>query len=160
VTKRESAGRLQQSIVDLHRIINSRKLHEVRADRSGVDVTPVAARVLRHVVDEGPVRPGGLADRLRMQPNALSRHLKRLEAEGCIERVPTPGDGRGSLLRATRRGKALVHRLEAADEEILAEQLRAWSAADLDQLVTLFDRLIHDLRAPPSARRPPRKEAR
>jgi DNA-binding MarR family transcriptional regulator len=152
VTKRASAGQLQQSIVDLHRIINSRKLHGVRATRSGVEVTPVAATVLRHVVDDGPLRPGALADRLRMQPNALTRHLKSLEADGCIERVPAPGDGRGSLLRATRRGRALVHRLEVADEEILAEQLRSWSAADLEQLVTLFDRLVHDLRAPAPSR--------
>ena len=159
MSKRANARQLQQSIVDLHRIINSRKLHGVRAERSGVDITPVAARVLRHVLDEGPVRPGELADRLRMQPNALSRHLKALETDRCIERVPTPGDGRGSLLRGTRRGRALVNKLEAADDEILAEQLRSWSAADLEQLVTLFDRLIQDLRTPPSARRSP-QEAR
>lgn len=155
MTKRASARQLQQSIVDLHRIINSRKLHGVRAERSGVDVTPVAASVLRRVVDMGTARPVELADRLRMRPNALSRHLKALEADGCIERIPTPGDGRGSLLRPTRRGRALVHRLEAADDEILTEQLRSWSAADLEQLVTLFDRLIHDLRTPPAPRPTP-----
>jgi DNA-binding MarR family transcriptional regulator len=157
VTKGADARRLQQAIVDLHRIVNSRRLHDTRAARSGVEVTPVAARVLRHVVDDGTVRPGELADRLRMRPNALSRHLKSLEADRCIERVPAPGDGRGALLRPTRRGRTLVQRLEAADDEILAEQLRSWSAADLHQLVTLFDRLVHDLRAPaPAAGAPAR----
>src|SRR3954463_14837644 len=139
--RRDSARRLQLAIVDLQRITNSRRLHGIRSTRSGVDLSPAAGAVLRRVVDDGPVRPGVLADRARMQPPALTRQLKSLEADGCIERVPTPTDGRGALVRATRRGVSLVHRLEGADEQIISEQLQSWSAADLGQLVDLLDRL-------------------
>ena len=148
-SKRSSAQRLQLAIVDLQRITNSRRLHAIRARRSGVEVTPVAASVLRHVTAEGPVRPVDLAGRLRMRPPALSRQLKNLEADGCIERVPSPGDGRGSLVQVTPRGRTLMGRLEDGDRELLAEQRRSWSATDLAELVGLLERLVHDLRAPP-----------
>lgn len=145
---RAAHHRLQAAIVDLQRITNSRKLHGVRARRAGVTISPVTGSVLRHIVEEGPVRPAHLAERMRMQPSALSRQLKVLEAEGCIERVPIPGDKRGWAVRVTRRGRGMVQRLERADDDILAGQLRDWSASDLDTLNGLLDRLIHDLRAP------------
>lgn len=145
---RTGAHRLQGAIVDLQRITNSRKLHAVRAARSGVAISPVAGSVLRHIVEEGPVRPALLAERMRMQPSALSRQLKLLEAEGHIERVLIPDDKRSWLVRVTRRGRGVVQRLERTDDDILAEQLRNWSTADLDTLNDLLDRLIHDLRAP------------
>ena len=152
-----AAHRLQSAIVDLQRITNSRKLHGVRAARAGVTISPVAGSVLRHIVEEGPLRPALLAERLRMQPSALSRQLKVLEADGCIERVPIPGDKRGWLVRVTQRGRGIVQRLERADEDLLAGQLGNWSATDLDTLNDLLDRLIHDFRLPAPAI--PRKKA-
>jgi len=153
-SKRAGVHQLLGAIVDLQRITNSRKLHRVRAEHSGVSVGPVAGAVLRHVAVEGPIRPAVLADRMRMRPPALSRQLKVLEQEGCIDRIPSPGDGRGALVRATRRGRGQVQRLERADDDILTGQLRDWSAADLTLLNGLLERLIHDLRAPaPSASR-------
>jgi DNA-binding MarR family transcriptional regulator len=151
------AHRLQSAIVDLQRITNSRKLHGVRAARAGVTISPVAGSVLRHIVEEGPLRPALLAERVRMQPSALSRQLKVLEADGCIERVPIPGDKRGWLVRVTQRGRGIVQRLERADEDLLAGQLGNWSTTYLDTLNDLLDRLIHDFRLPAPAI--PRKKA-
>jgi DNA-binding MarR family transcriptional regulator len=158
VSDRAGAHRLQDSIIDLQRITNSDKLHRSLASRAGVSIAPAAGFVLRHVVANGPERPAVLAERMRMQPSALSRQLKVLEADGYIERVPIDGDKRGWLLRATRRGRGVVQRLERADEGILAEQLRNWSPTELDTLNDLLDRLIHDLRAPAPAA--PRKKVR
>jgi DNA-binding MarR family transcriptional regulator len=148
VTKRDDAGRLQLALVDLQRITNSRRLHAIRARRSGVDLSPAAAAVLRRVVDLGPVRPGALADRAHLHPPALSRQLRSLQDDRCIERVPDPHDGRGALVRATSRGRTLVRRSDATDQEILDEQLQDWTAAELGQLVTLLERLVQDLRTP------------
>jgi MarR family transcriptional regulator, organic hydroperoxide resistance regulator len=111
----------------------------------------VAGSVLRHVIENGPARPALLAERIRMQPSALSRQLRVLEDEGCIERDLIPGDGRGWLVRVTQRGRGIEQRLERADAEILAGQLRNWSPVELDTLNDLLGRLIHDLRAPAAA---------
>jgi DNA-binding MarR family transcriptional regulator len=158
VTKEANLRRVKQALVDLQRITNSRKLHVVRAERAKVAISAVAGSVLRHVVDDGPIRPVDLAERTRMRPPALTRHLKNLEADGCIQRVPAPGDGRGALVVVTAHGRAVIRRLERAEDQILHDQLAAWSAVELEQLVGLLDRLIDDFRAPapvgafPSAR--------
>jgi DNA-binding MarR family transcriptional regulator len=136
------------ALVDLHRITGSRRI--VQSSRSAValDLSDVGAVVLRHVATNGPIRPAGIAERLHMLPSALSRQLNNLADDGLVERVPSPGDKRGSLVRATRRGKALVRRIEQAEEELLGEQLHEWSDTDLRRLVGLMDRLVHDLRTP------------
>lgn len=138
--------------MDLGRITTSRRLGASRAERADVVIAPAAATVLRHVVLEGPVRPVALSERTKMRPPALSRQLKSLEADGLIERIATPGDGRGASLRPTRKGRALQRRLERADDEILAEQLAGWSGADLASLADLLERFIVDLRTPPATR--------
>ena len=145
------ARRLQSAIVDLGRITTSRRLGASRAARAKVEIGPVAASVLRHVVMDGPIRPVALSSQTRMQPPALSRQLKTLEADGLIERVATPEDGRGAVLRPTRRGRALQDRLERADDEILAEQLAGWSSSDLSLLADLLERFVVDLRSPSTA---------
>ena len=104
--------RLKTALVDVYRILNSSRVRDTTTRRSAVNVSAVAGGVLRHVLDEGPIRPVDLAQRVRLRPPALSRHLKNLEAEGCIERVPSPGDGRGALVRVTRRGRSAIERLE------------------------------------------------
>jgi DNA-binding MarR family transcriptional regulator len=151
VSDRAVALRLQNAIVDLQRITNSRKLHSVRSARAGVTIAPVAGSVLRHIVEDGPMRPAVLAERMRMQPSALSRQLKVLESDGYIGRVPIHGDRRGWMVRVTHRGRGIVQRLERADADILAGQLRNWSDADLDTLNDLLDRLIRDFRVPAPA---------
>lgn len=151
---RHSTRRLQEAIVALQRLTNSRKIDARRAARSGVPLGLIASGVLRQVVEDGPQRPAPLAERVHMQPTALSRQLGVLERAGCIERVPDPVDGRGHLVRATRRGRSLSRREEAATEELFAAQLAAWSTDEVDQLTDELERLLDDLRAPvPSSAR-------
>ena len=142
--------RLKMALVDVYRILNSSRVRDTTTRRSAVNISAVAGGVLRHVLDEGPIRPVDLAQRARLRPPALSRHLKNLEAEGCIERVPSPGDGRGALVRATRRGRSAIERLEHTEDQIMNEQLRDWDPQEMKQLLTLLDRLITDLRTPAS----------
>jgi DNA-binding MarR family transcriptional regulator len=136
------------ALVDLHRITGNRRVVQSGRAAMALDLSDVGAVVLRHVATNGPIRPAGIAERLRMLPSALSRQLNNLEEDGLVERVPSPGDKRGSLVRATRRGRALVRRIEQTEQQLLAEQLHDWSDTDLRRLVGLMDRLVHDLRTP------------
>ena len=136
------------ALVDLHRITGNRRVVQSGRAAMALDLSDVGAVVLRHVATNGPIRPAGIAERLRMLPSALSRQLNNLEEDGLVERVPSPGDKRGSLVRATRRGRTLVRRIEQTEQQLLAEQLHDWSDTDLRRLVGLMDRLVHDLRTP------------
>lgn len=151
----ESWRRLQEAIVGIQRITNSRKIDILRAERSGVPLSLVTTGVLRPVVEAGPLRAAELAERARMQPAALSRQLAILEREGCIERVRDPADRRASLVRSTARGRAVHRRVRVAAEELFAAQLASWSGDELDNLSGLLERLIADLRAPPVVPEPP-----
>jgi len=51
-------------------------------------------------------------------------------------------------VRDTRRGRALVRRIEQTEQQLLGEQLDDWSDTELRRLVGLMDRLVHDLRTP------------
>lgn len=146
--RRDSTRRLKDAIVAVQRVTNSRRLDVVRAERSGVPLGMVATGVLYQVVESGPLRAASLAQRSRMQPAALSRQLGILERAGCIDRVPDPTDGRGSVVRATRQGRAVHHRIQSSDDELFAAQLARWEPAQLDQLADLLERLVTDLRAP------------
>ena len=95
----------------------------------------------------GPIRVVVVEDSMVQRAHLVAV----LEADGYIGRVPIHGDKRGWTVRVTHRGRGIVQRLERADADILAGQLRNWSDADLDTLNDLLDRLILDFRVPAPA---------
>jgi DNA-binding MarR family transcriptional regulator len=60
--------------------------------------------VLRTVDPEG-TRPGELARRAGVTPQAMAEFVRYLEERGYVERVPDPTDGRARLVRLTARGR-------------------------------------------------------
>ena len=61
----------------------------------------------------GQLRPGGLPQSaltaaLRISKQAVQQQVDELVAEGAVERVPDPEDGRGKIVRLTRRGVASI----------------------------------------------------
>jgi DNA-binding MarR family transcriptional regulator len=79
--------------------------------------------------------------------------VQALEAEGYVERSADPTDGRASVVAVTSAGRLAHRRIEAANDELMAEQLDGWSVEELTSLVEQLDRLVTDLRAVPASRR-------
>lgn len=75
--------------------------------------------LLSHVVALGPVRPGELASRMRLDASTLTRNLQPLVAAGWVEQGPGD-DARSRSVVATDAGRA--KRTEAQ---------RAWKQAQL-----------------------------
>jgi DNA-binding MarR family transcriptional regulator len=68
----------------------------------------------------------------------MTKRIDRLEREGLVERRPDPKDRRGTLIRLTAQGRALIDEaLEThlANEEQLLEHLSAAERARLDALL-------------------------
>lgn len=145
--------RLRDEMGSLRRITGSQRLERLIAVRSGTAIGVVAVAVLGKVIDDGPLRMTDLADAVRMHPAALTRQVQALEAEGLVERSADPLDGRASVVGVTTAGRAVHRRIEAVNDEIMAEQLADWSADELATLVDALDRLVTDLRAVPASRR-------
>ena len=146
--------RLRDDMGSLRRITGSQRLDRLIAARSGVSIGVAAVAVLGKVIDDGPMRMSDLADSVRTHPAALTRQVQALEAEGFVERSADPNDGRASVVNATATGRLAHRRIEAANDELMAEQLDEWSIEELSELVEQLDRLVSDLRAVPASRRP------
>lgn len=70
------------------------------------------------------VRPGLLAERAGMSKQAMNQLLRSLEGFGYLARSDAPGEGRGRIVRLTRRGRAAYAKIH----DILREIEREWSA--------------------------------
>ena len=149
----ELLRRLRDEMGSLRRITGSQRLERSIAVRSGTAIGIAAAAVLGKVIDDGPLRMSDLADAVRMHPAALTRQVQALEAEGLVDRSADPLDGRASVVGATSAGRAVHRRIEAVNDEIMAEQLADWTGEELSALVDALDRLVSDLRAVPASRR-------
>lgn len=77
-------------------------LNGLIADRMGV--VPTDFQCLHAIVQNGPTTAGAIAQRVALTPGSVSRAIDRLEAAGCVRRVPDPGDRRRTLLEATPEG--------------------------------------------------------
>jgi len=88
--------------------------------------------VLGQLLKGGAMTPGEIADRLRMQPQSLTRTLAALDEGGLVRRTPDPGDDRQSLVSITAAGKrALGAEMRPRD---------AWVAKTIDQELTAAER--------------------
>ncbi len=94
----------------------------------------------------GRLRPGGLPQSaltagLGVSKQAIQQYVDDLVAEGAVERVPDPADGRGKLVRLTARGIASIvagnevkRQIEARYRERIGPERFAVLMAALDEL--------------------------
>jgi DNA-binding MarR family transcriptional regulator len=142
-----SRRRVNDAIASLTRFANSRGLDRVHAARSGVPLTMAAIGVLGQIVERSPIGLGDLRALTRLQPAALSPHIRSLEEGGYIERSDNPIDGRAAIVQATPRGSDAHERFRAVNDELLSAQLVDWSPQELNELAAMMERLDGDLRS-------------
>ncbi len=76
------------------------------------NLTLVDVRLL-DILDKAPngsARMGDLAEALMSLPSRVTRQIRRLEAQGLVERTASPDDGRGVLAKITDEGRELVQK--------------------------------------------------
>ncbi len=143
-----SRRRLNEAIGALNRVVASPRLNATIADRSGVPLTPGTLRILGLVLEHGPLDLSRLAERSMLAPNALSRHVKALEAQAYVVREALPDDRRVSVVSVTAEGRDAVRRYLRANDRMMAGSLAGWTDDELDDLSWALERLVSDLRRP------------
>ena len=102
------------------------------------------------------LNPTELMRATMLSSGGITKRLDRLAWAGLIERRPDPNDRRGTLVRLTRRGKAVIDRAMVVH---LANQDRLLRSLGPDQrraLEDLLRTLLLDLERPaPGTDRPP-----
>jgi DNA-binding MarR family transcriptional regulator len=135
------------------RLFRSVQLADVVLARglAGHDLQPGWFDVLAALRRAGPpfeLNPTELAESMLLSSGGMTKRLDRLAAAGLVERRPDPADRRGTLVRLTRRGKALVDRALAQHLENQRALVRTLSAQELRTLDGLLRKLLAGLEEP------------
>ncbi|MEO6880615.1 MAG: MarR family transcriptional regulator [Mycobacteriaceae bacterium] len=120
----------------------NRRLRAQRVD-ARVTLTQVSALSTLHM--HGPMTPGALAQRERVQPPSMTRIIAGLEQLGFLDRVAHPTDGRQFIVSVSAAGLQYVndevHAREAWMDERMAE-LTPDEMTTLRAATTIIDRMV------------------
>ncbi|MFD0885072.1 MarR family winged helix-turn-helix transcriptional regulator [Streptosporangium algeriense] len=114
------------------------------------DVTTQQAAVLLHAARHES-SPNQLAAQLGTDTAGMTRLLDRLEAKGLILRSPRLGDRRSVVIELTGEGRELVPRLMPVFGRIAHRLLEGFSEEEVEQLLTLLQRMLGNLGGPAPA---------
>ena len=90
---------------------------------------------LSTLAKEGPMTPGGLADRERVRSPSMTRVIASLCELGLVARTAHPVDGRQVLVSVSPAGADLIQAERRASQEWLAQRL---ATLDSEQHQTLL----------------------
>ena len=105
------------------------------------DLAPHHARALRVVTHHGTIRPGELAQHLRVAPRSVTDVVDALEERGLVTRAPDPADRRATVLTPTEAGTRLVEEVGTARRAAAAEYFARLPEPDRSTLRDLLERL-------------------
>ena len=118
------------------------RMHRAADERMTASGLSLArTKVLRHLAQSGPVRPGALASVCGVVPHSITDIVDGLERDGLAERQPDPADRRAKLIRLTGKGAAALTTAAATREHLLNTLFGALDAAEQQNLLDLLDRL-------------------
>jgi DNA-binding MarR family transcriptional regulator len=100
----ETAG-LGPILFDCARLLDEIAQAEVNRQAGRRVLTPALVRLLPHLSRDG-IRPTELARRVDVSKQAIGQSLTDLAAQGLVELVADPSDGRARLVRLTESGAA------------------------------------------------------
>lgn len=147
--------RLRAAMESLVRLAASRRAHQRQAVAAKVSLSQQGYRLLRIVVESGPITPTELARRTGIDPAVITRKTRQLEAERLISRCRDETDGRSSTLSATGSGTRALKRMKKVLDRHMEIALESWNNEDVELLADLMGRLVRDLRVIPYPDLPP-----
>lgn len=118
VPNAELAAVLRPSLLRLTRII--------RNQRVDLSVTLTQLSAMGSLRKHGPMSPGELAARERVQPPSMTKVISCLEERGLVSRQPHPTDKRQAIIGITQAGNDLL------DDEVRSRD--AWLSRRLAEL--------------------------
>ena len=91
------------------------------------------------------LNPTALTRATMLSSGGTTKRLDRLAEAGLVERRLDPDDRRGTLIRLTRRGKAIIDRAVEMHLQNEKRLLRSFTPAELRTLDSLLRKLLKEL---------------
>jgi DNA-binding MarR family transcriptional regulator len=133
------ASDLSLAIVRLTRHLRGRRVD------SSVSLTQLSA--LATLAREGPITPGALAAKERVQPPSMTRVIASLSDIGLVERHPHPTDGRQVIVSLAEAGRVLLANEATARRAWMTERISTLDPEQLDILrkaVDIFGEIVDE----------------
>ena len=130
--------------------LHSAAIHLLRRVRKQDVLTgqgPARLSALSVLVFGGPATLGQLAAAEQVKPPTMSRMVAALKRSGLVTTIPDPNDARRLQIRATERGRRLLHKGRERRIAYLAAHLDELTPSEkkvLGEAVSLLDRLLRD----------------
>lgn len=115
----------------------------IRPMLSDAGVTEQQWRVLRVLVEAGPMDPTDIADKSCLLLPSLTRIMKYLEENGLATRTRHKTDGRRFVVEITSKGRALIDDNAQTSNRIYSEIEAAFGVKKMNELLDLLDELAH-----------------
>jgi DNA-binding MarR family transcriptional regulator len=136
----EFADRLTGSWRELRRA--ARPLRERLAAELGIRLDESQVDALEVIHTLGRARMQELALALRVDASTATRTVERLVSSGLAERAPHATDGRGTIVGLTSAGQRTLGLVEERRREALLRVFDHFTPAEVEQLVSLLERLV------------------
>ncbi|MDR6975120.1 DNA-binding MarR family transcriptional regulator [Streptomyces sp. 3330] len=141
MTTPDSDSLLAEQLLRLTRRVHRIQKHHL--ERSGLDVTPAQARLLRTLAHcDSPPRMADLAERLEVVPRAVTTLVDGLEGSGMVRRVPDPTNRRVIRIELTEDGRKALRQLRGARVSAAEEILDPLTDLERQVLSGLLDALV------------------
>lgn len=108
-------------------------------------LTPARAAVLWHVRSIGPCLQRELAEVMDVSPRNVTGLVDGLVADDLVTRELHPEDRRATLVTLTRRGTAVVRRMEREQEEFVSALFGDMSASRVNEFVDTLSAVVKRL---------------
>ena len=104
---------------------------ELRREARAVGVSPEQVSLLVAIKYAPGIGLRELADRERVSPPAMTKHVDRLERDGLVTRTPSADDRRRVGVSLTEEGQRVLRRVRSRRTAWLAQRLRGLSPEEL-----------------------------
>lgn len=135
------AGELGYELIRLVKLLQSVKGQSHRL-HPAVETT---AYPMLFSLQEGPRRVSNLAECVHSDTSTISRQVSALAAEGLLEKVADPEDGRVQMVSLTPGGKELLDRIRTARAEFFRNLLHEWNADEIGDFTAYLQRFSGEL---------------
>jgi DNA-binding MarR family transcriptional regulator len=152
MTRRDDLRRVDQALARIARMATGREGARLRSERSGVHLSQPAVTILAALRSCDAVRISELSRLTGLEAPLVSREVAELAAGGQVRRKADPSDGRAGVVALTPKGRRASEAYRSAADEIIADVMSSWSAADLHDLATYLERVVRDFAGPPQNR--------
>ncbi len=133
---------LADSPAFLVRLAQLRAFDEFYRNFAGLGVTPAGFSVFALIAANPGVRPGTVAEELRVKPSNVAALVNSLVAAGLVQRMTDASELRASLLYPTEAGAKVWQDMQRTHRDTDARFVEALTPAERKQLVALLRKLL------------------